>query len=151
METLVRRLGRIFTLKTENGRRSPSPWTRRKMDRLERTLSEWLENKGWRTPVRTLSEAAERLGTDTGLLHLYFEQRIGMDFRTWRNRLRLEDAKQMLLEHPEWQASEIARRTGFSNRSNFARQFLAYTGCTPAQWREAGISRDIPAPENDYV
>lgn len=152
METLVRRLGRIFTLKTKDEEKDLSPRTLRRMDRLDRTLSGWLENKGWRIPVRTVGEAAERLGTDTGTLHRFFKLRVGMDFRTWRNRLRLEDAKRMLTEHPEIQASDIARLTGFSNRSNFARQFLAHTGCTPAQWREkARMSHDIRAPENDYV
>ena len=77
---------------------------------------------------------------------------MGLDFRTWRTRLRLEDAKRMLLEHPEMEPADIARRVGFSNRSNFARQFLAYTGRTPVAWREeARMSRDSRAPENDYV
>ena len=152
MESLVRRLGRIFSLKTKDEEQHLSPQLLRRMDRLDRTLSGWLEKKGWRIPVRTVGEAAERLGTDTGTLHRYFELRIGMDFRTWRNRLRLEDAKRMLTERPELQASEVARLTGFSNRSNFARQFLAYTGCTPVQWREkARMSLDSRTPENDYV
>jgi AraC-like DNA-binding protein len=142
METLVGRIRRVFTSKTKDER----------MERLERTLSGWLKDKGWRIPVRTVGEAAERLDTDTGLLHRYFKERVGMDFRTWRTRLRLEDAKRMLLEHPERQAAETARLVGFSNRSNFARQFLAYTGYTPAQWIEkARMSHDSRTPENDYV
>ena len=141
METLVRRIRRILTLKSNN-----------EQLRLEQALSAWLENKGWREPVRTVGEAAERLGTDTGRLHRYFQERVGMDFRTWRTRLRLEDAKRMLLEHPQMQAAAVARLVGFSNRSNFARQFLAYTGRTPAEWRaKARMSRDSRAPENDYV
>ena len=140
METLVRRLGRIISLKKNRNRNNPSPWNPRRMDRLERTLSAWLEDKGWRVPVRTLGEAAERLGTDTGTLHAYFKERMGLDFRTWRTRLRLEDAKRMLLEHPEMEAAEAGRRAGFSNRSNFARQFLAYTGMTPMEWRDSGSS-----------
>lgn len=141
METLVRRIRRILALETNDEQR-----------RLERALSAWLEDKGWRTPVRTVGEAAERLGTDTGRLHRFFQERVGMDFRTWRTRLRLEDAKRMLLEQPGKQAAEIARLVGFSNRSNFARQFLAYTGRTPAEWRaKARMSHDSRAPENDYV
>ena len=152
METLVRRLGRIFSLTKKTDDRTPSQRILRRMDALERTLSVWLENKGWRIPVRTVGEAAEQLNTDTGILYAYFRDRVGMDFRTWRTRLRLEDAKRMLEESPEMEAAEVARRTGFSNRSNFARQFQAYTGCTPARWRdEARMSRDSRAPENDYV
>ena len=152
METLVRRLGRIFPLTKNCGRKPAQQRFSRRMARLEAALDTWLDDKGWRVPVRTVGEAAERLGTDTGTLYAYFRDRVGIDFRTWRNRLRLEDAKRMLLEHPEMEAAEAGRRAGFSNRSNFARQFLAYTGCTPARWREeARMSRDSRAPENDYV
>lgn len=106
------------------------------MDRLERKLSEWTGNKRWRDPLRTLGDVAQQLDTDTVVLYHYFEERVGIDFRTWRTRLRLEDAMQLLLAEPESTASEIAARVGFSNRSNFSRQFLAYTGLTPARWRE---------------
>jgi AraC-like DNA-binding protein len=52
----------------------------------------------------------------------------------------------LLREEPDTPAVDIAARVGFSDRSNFSRQFLAYTGLTPAQWRKkAGISHDIPA------
>ena len=137
METLVRRLGRIFPLKDQDKEQPTSPPQRflRRMDRLEQTLSVWMEEKGWRVPVRTVSEAAQRLGTDTGTLYAYFQERVGMDFRTWRTRLRLEDAKQMLAENPLLAPADAARLCGFSNRSNFSRQFLAYTGQTPAQWQ----------------
>ena len=140
METLVRRLGRIFSLTKNSGRAPAKHCFSRRVARLETALDTWLEDKGWRVPVRTLGEAAERLGTDTATLHAYFKEHMGLDFRTWRNRLRLEDAKQMLLEHPEMEAADVARRVGFSNRSNFARQFLAYTGCTPKEWRDSGSS-----------
>ena len=152
MENLVRRLGRIFSLNKNSGLKPAEQRSFRRTTRLEAALDAWQKEKGWRVPVRTVGEAAELLGTDTGTLYAYFRDRMGMDFRTWRNRLRLEDAKRMLLEHPEMEAAEVGRRTGFSNRSNFARQFLAYTGRTPARWREeARMSRDSRAPENDYV
>ena len=152
MENLVRRLGRIFSLRLKRNERGLPQQTLRRMDRLEKTLSGWLRDKGWRVPVRTIGEAAERLGVDSETLYYYFEKRVGMDFRTWRTRLRLEDAMRLLREEPDTPAVEIAARVGFSDRSNFSRQFHAYTGLTPAQWRKrAGMSHDVPAPENDYV
>ena len=152
MESLVRRLGRILTPDRKNEEKVPSPCIFQRMERLEKALAMWLEKKGWRHPTRTIGEAAEELGTDTGTLFLYFDERIGMDFRSWRTRLRLEDACRLLLEEPETLASDIGLRVGFSNRSNFARQFRAHTGLTPAQWRkEARMSRDSRAPENDYA
>ena len=152
METLVRRLGRIFTRKKQDEIPGVKSVTARKIERLERNLSRWKEEKGWRKPILTVTETAESLGTDSVTFFHYFEERIGMDFRTWRTRLRIEDAQRLMLEEPETAVSTIARRVGFSDRSNFSRQFARYTGRTPGQWRkEAGISHDIPAPENDYV
>ena len=113
------------------------------MRRLEKALAAYVENQGWREPVRTVGEAAARLGTDTRTLHRYFRDRVGVDFRTWRTRLRLEDAKRLLSETPALQPAVAARLCGFSNRSNFSRQFLAYTGLTPAQWqRDSRSSRE---------
>ena len=146
METLVRRLGRIFTLKKNNDgpvvRQARHPAKTSGMERLEEALKVYVDKKGWRKPVRTVGEAAERLGTDTHTLHRYFQERVGVDFRTWRTRLRLEDAKRLLLGNPGMQAAEAGRRAGFSNRSNVSRQVLAYTGLTPAQWRDSRSSRE---------
>ncbi|MBR5108482.1 MAG: AraC family transcriptional regulator [Bacteroidales bacterium] len=152
METLVGRLRRIFSWKKKDKKTvvsqayRPSSW---RMDRLEKALDAWQARKGWREPVRTVGEAAERLGTDTGTLYTYFRERIGLDFRTWRTRLRLEDAKQMLADNPALHPADAGRLCGFSNRSNFSRQFLAYTGQTPAEWqKKAGMSHDSPAGES---
>lgn len=151
METLVGRLRRIFSWKKKDKKTvvrqayRPSSW---RMDRLEKALDAWQARQGWREPVRTLGEAAERLGTDTGTLYAYFRAHVGLDFRTWRTRLRLEDAKRMLAENPFLPPADAARICGFSNRSNFSRQFLAYTGQTPAEWqKKAGMSHDSPAGE----
>ena len=152
MESLVRRLGRIFTPQRKSEKKTPSPRVRLRPERLERALATWMEQKGWRKPARTLGQVAEELGTDSGTLYHYFEECIGQDFRTWQTRLRLKDACRMLLEEPDANAAEIGLRAGFSNRSNFARQFRAYIGCTPLQWRkEARMSHDSRALENDYV
>ena len=146
METLVRRIRRIFSTKNNNGTTAATqarqPSFPRRMERLEKALDAYVENKAWREPVRTVGEAAERLGTDTRTLHRYFQERVGVDFRTWRTRLRLEDAKALLTEDPVLQPAVAARLCGFSNRSNFSRQFLAYTGLTPAQWKDSRSSRE---------
>ena len=148
METLVRRLVRRWkTPKTKNVKAASGRDVRR-MDLLETALEAWVARKAYRTPARTIGEVAEQLDTDSVLLYHYFHDRLHTDFRTWRTRLRLEDAKRLLLEEPAVYAADIGRRVGFSNRSNFSRQFLAYTGFTPGQWRErAGTSPDVPAPK----
>ena len=150
MESLARRLVRRISKKKVGKETTPSDLDRRRIEALEKALDRWVKAKGYHRPHRTVNETAGELGTDGVQLHHYFQERMHVDFRTWRTRLRLEEAKRLLLEEPETTAAEIARRVGFSNRSNFSHQFLASTGLTPAQWRkEARTSPDVQAP-NDY-
>lgn len=48
--------------------------------------------------------------------------------------LRVEEAKRMKLEHPEWTIQEVALHCGFSSRQTFTRTFLRETGQTPSEW-----------------
>ena len=108
------------------------PQTVRRLDKL---VSKWVEGKGYRMPDRTIEEAAHRIGTDSLTLFRYFKA-LGQDFRSFRTKLRIEDAKQQLLEEPNTPASTIALRVGFKDRSNFSQQFKRYTGLTPDTWRK---------------
>ena len=107
----------------------------KEFERLDVLIPEWVESKGYWTPARTIKDVATQIGTDATLLQRYCHERMKEDFRTWRTRLRVEDAKRMLLENPEASANSIACKVGFSDRSNFLRQFRACTGMTPAEWR----------------
>lgn len=105
------------------------------MDALEAVLPAWIESKGYWKPHRTISEAAADIGTDSTVLHWYFIERMGEDFRTWRTRMRIADAREILLEEPLTPAFEIGMRVGFLDRSNFSRQFSAHVGMSPSEWR----------------
>ena len=52
------------------------------------------------------------------------------------SQLRIEEAKRLLLENPEMSINIIAELSGFSDRSNFHRQFTKIVGCSPKQWRD---------------
>lgn len=152
MESLARRIMRRISKKTNQQETAPSDLDQRRMEAIDKALEKWVKAKGYRRPHRTVNETAGELGTDGVQLYHYFQERMHVDFRTWRTLLRLEEAKRLLVEEPETTAAEIARRVGFSNRSNFSHQFLAHTGSTPAQWREkARMSHDVQAHKSDYV
>ena len=103
--------------------------------RLEARLEEWVKNKGYRLPQRSLSETAQSIGTTYPILYRYFSAD-GKDFRTWRTSLRIQDAMEEMKAEPETSLSTISRRVGFSDRSNFANHFKEHTGMTPDQWRK---------------
>ena len=71
------------------------------------------------------------------MLHLYFATKLGVDFRTWRTNLRIEEAKTLLLENKDASINIIAEASGFSDKSNFHRQFVKIVGCSPKEWRDA--------------
>ena len=81
-------------------------------------------------------EVAHELGTTREMLHLYFTEKVGQDFRSWRTDLRINDAKQMLLDKRDTSINLIGEMVGFSDRSNFHRQFSKLVGCSPKRWRD---------------
>ena len=48
----------------------------------------------------------------------------------------LEEAKRMLLDHPEMPACQVGRALGITDKSNFRHQFKSVTGLTPTEWRK---------------
>ena len=65
----------------------------------------------------------------------------GERFLTIRKRLRIGDAKRLLLSRPDMTMSEVARTVGFQDKSDFRRAFKEETGYLPRVWRESGGKR----------
>lgn len=111
--------------------------------RVEAALRKWEDARLYRRPARTIDEAATDMGLRKRLFYGYFEQVLQEDFRTWRTKLRIRDARQLLLEERELSSRRVGELVGFSDRSNFTRQFERHVGCTPGEWRlGAGLLPD---------
>ena len=123
-------------LSGEQALSSPFVLTGARKEKVEKLLQAWVEGKGYRLPHHTVEEAAQRIGVPYLHLYHYFKAQ-GTDFRSWRTRLRIEDAMAQIREDPRTPLSVVARRVGIPDRSNFARQFKACTGFTPDEWRQA--------------
>lgn len=104
---------------------------------LERALKIWVGQKRYCEYDKSREEIADELGTTKELLHQYFMTKKGVDFKTWRTELRIEEAKRMLIENTDFSINIIGELSGFSDRSNFHRQFVKIVGCSPKQWRES--------------
>lgn len=103
---------------------------------IEKNLKIWVDGKKYREYDKSREEIAEDLNTSKESLQLYFDKIVGQDFRSWRTDLRINDAKKMLVENKELSTSYICETCGFSDRSNFHRQFTRVVGCSPKRWRE---------------
>jgi AraC-like DNA-binding protein len=60
----------------------------------------------------------------------------GMSFNSWINFLRVEEAKILLLKNPDYNLAQIAEMVGYSESSNFSRQFKLFTRESPSVWRQ---------------
>ena len=114
-----------------------SQLTEQEMNKIDRSLLKWVKEKRFRAYDKTREEIAKELNTSKEMLHMFFVTRMNVDFKTWRTRLRIEEAKNLLLDNPEMSINIVAELSGFSDRYNFHRQFTKIVGCSPKQWRES--------------
>ena len=108
----------------------------KKFAALDKSIENWIAQKMYCEYDKTRDQIAQELNTTKDVLNLYFATRIGVDFRTWRTALRIEEAKKQLLENRSASINMISEASGFSDKSNFHRQFVKIVGCSPRQWRE---------------
>lgn len=116
---------------------SPASINDSEFKKLEEALDQWVSQKRYREYDKSREEIASELNTTKEILHHYFTSRKGVDFKTWRTELRIEEAKRLLLKDKNASTNIVAEASGFSDRSNFHRQFVKIVGCSPKQWRES--------------
>ena len=102
---------------------------------VEEAMRYYRDKKLFCNPDPTITEVANRLKLQSVEIHRYFLSQ-GIDFRTWRTKLRIEEAKRLLLMYPEETVSVVGRRVGINDRSNFCSQFKTFVGDTPQNWRK---------------
>ena len=66
--------------------------------------------------------------------HPYFRTEIGEDFRTWRLRLRIEEACRIMESDPDLSYEIVAEMSGINDRSNFKKTFTKIKGISPKEW-----------------
>ena len=61
----------------------------------------------------------------------------GCSFYQWVNRLRIEEAKHLMTEHPEMTMEDVSGQCGFSSARSFYRAFAREVDMTPKEWSSA--------------
>lgn len=97
-----------------------------------------------------LSKAAEIVHLSEGAFSRFFREHTGKTFPQFVNELRIGKACSLLMEG-DLNITEVAYECGFTNLSNFNRQFLRLKGLSPrdfrAQWQQRLHSaRFVPMP-----
>ncbi len=102
---------------------------------LRDSLEQWVLDGGYTRGDISTEEVAELLGTDLPFFRCYFRDCMSSDFRTWRIKLRICKAQELIADHPEVSLNQIAQQVGFATRSNFYLYFRKITGQSPTEYR----------------
>ncbi len=83
----------------------------------------------------SINSMAERISISPGHFSRLFNEVTGCSFPDYVNHLRLDKAKDMLIEYIDEEITEIARKTGYSSSTYFTTSFKKKFGMTPSKWR----------------
>lgn len=90
----------------------------------------------------SLESIAADFGITPVYLSTYFKKNVGINFSVYLSNMRMERAKNLLLENPLIKLSDLAARIGIPNVPTFSRQFKRYTGATPDQYRKMNFLKE---------
>lgn len=81
----------------------------------------------------TLDILSHELGISVPYLCMVIKQEIGMSYKEYLTKLRIEEAKKLLMEE-YISVSDVCQRVGYINVSYFIKIFQKYTGVTPTRY-----------------
>lgn len=87
-----------------------------------------------------LVNLADQLGFSTHLLSKVINKKSGKNFNQFVNDYRLQEAKRLLHENPEYSVKTIYFDVGFNNKATFYNAFKKEFQCTPLEFRDSMIS-----------
>jgi AraC-like DNA-binding protein len=111
----------------------PNTTRRINWDQLKKQI---IEDKYYLGDGVNIQEMAQYLKFGRTTLSSFINNDEGMNFNQWINKLRVEEAKSLLVAYPNYNLAQIAELVGYSEASNFSRQFKIITTESPSVWRQ---------------
>lgn len=108
------------------------------MDRMqEQILKIIVFDKKYLDKDYSAQDLANEIGTNTRYISAVVNVRFHMNFTSFVNSYRINDAKSILVDkrYQDLNIEEVSDMVGFSNRQSFYAAFYRFTGITPRQWR----------------
>ena len=103
--------------------------------RIDRIVEQWLKDKCYLKRDLKLPVAAASLGIPQYQFSAWLRNK-NLKYSEWITTLRIEEAKIVLLEHPDWTSEAVADHCGFNSREYFHRIFRTYIGMTPVSFQQ---------------
>ena len=102
-------------------------------------IHKWIEKGGYRRSGLTMPAAAEEIGIPRYQLSAWIKQQ-ELTYAAWMTNLRIDEAKRVIKDHPQWTNESIAQHCGFSDRSYFQKMFKEQTGLSPSEYQASTVS-----------
>ncbi|TQE77059.1 helix-turn-helix domain-containing protein [Leptospira noguchii] len=91
---------------------------------------------------------AKELGLSLHQLSEIINVEFGNNFPSLINQYRIEEAKKLLLDHPDKTTAEIGSSAGFSSKSAFYMEFKKFTGTNPNAYRRKELKNESTFRKN---
>ena len=95
-----------------------------------------------------ITDLARKLSLNGPQLSEFINRRFDSNFNCYINEFRVAKAKQLLLDKPDLDITNIAYESGFNSISSFNTAFKKITNTTPGRYRKAKLERQKTATEN---
>ncbi len=86
-----------------------------------------------------ISYLAQQVGRHPSVLSKAFREQIGIGLLDYIHTVRIEEAKKLLVEHPDMTVQRISELCGYVNSDSFQRTFKRITETTPGKYRDSHI------------
>lgn len=114
-----------------------TPLTPQNRSDIDDKIAAWLSTRSYLRNGITMAEVAQEIGISrqdvTRFLRSHNYSKIG----SWLAALRIEEAKRLLIDNPQFTHEAIAEKCGFSSRIYFQTTFRNLVGMTPLQWQNS--------------
>lgn len=102
---------------------------------IQSSLDQWCDNHGYKDTAVNMPTLSNTLDIPRHELTQFFAEYRNTTFRIWLSEIRLNAAKKMMQDYPEYSNDIISSECGFSSRSYLYKIFKEKEGCTPNLWR----------------
>ena len=119
-----------------NGEKPLQQLSEERRNFIQNSLDQWCMDLGYKDCNVNMLTLSYTLCISKNELSLFFDQCLHSNFRIWLSEIRLNAAKKMMLEYPDYSNDIISAECGFSCRTHLYRIFKTKEGCSPTEWRD---------------
>lgn len=104
-------------------------------DEVIARIDQWVADRHYADPKLTIKDTLRQMCISEKILDQYLESCTDQPgYRQWLSHLRIEEAKRLLLLHPDYTLQTIANECGYSSSSTLVRAFKTHEGAPPMEW-----------------